>query len=57
VITPCFVTVITPPAVDKDSKDERPEDVEGKLKETQQHIEQYKCKCSIIWEHSPDTTK
>jgi len=48
VIAPCFVAVITPPAVDKDSKDERPEDVEGKLKETQQHIEQYKCKCIII---------
>lgn len=38
------IAVITPPSVDKDSKDQKPEDVEGKLKETQQQIEEYKCK-------------
>ena len=29
---------------DKESTEEVPEDVEGKLKETQKQIEEYKCK-------------
>lgn len=48
------IAVITPPSVDKDSKDQKPEDVEGKLKETQEQIEEYKCKilssqCSVVF--------
>lgn len=42
--TVVYISVITPPSVDKDNKDQKPEDVEGKLRETQQQIEEYKCR-------------
>lgn len=42
-------SVIIKPTVkaDKESIDDMPEDVEGKLKDTQKQIEEYKCKTSF----------